>query len=390
MAPIKSIASVVPDPVHVGVAPGQWFPANHQALCSWLTRLKPGAAGAAPPSAVFDWDNTCAFNDIGEATFRYMLDTLSLRLTPQALDTLLPRRVTGTTTFDTGVVMAALAEDIIGAYRSLWPKIAAGEAQEVRHNAAHRDFKAKLAYLYFALETAAAAGPRYAYPWLPCLFGGHTPAAVMEMAQSAWRLGQTERPGTLTWRSGSAGRAGMVAAKFATGLRLHDEMADLIGVLQAHGITTTLITASTEHLVRGLVAELGLPVAPNNIFGMRLAEADGLLQAQLLHRGSYPHTYREGKLQIVRDHMRATPLLVAGDADTDLDMLGAGLPNTQVRLVINRNLTGEIRSLYRVALQPGQRSQLTLLQGRDENLGSFRPSQETIPLGETRPQTLIV
>lgn len=388
MAPVNRIASVVSSPATPPLPLARWFPANHQSLCQWLQRLKPGPT-AEPRLAVFDWDNTCIFNDIGEASFRYLLDTLSLRLTPQALDTLLPRRLAGTTTFDTGIVMAALAEDIVAAYRTLWPQIEAGDAAAVRHSAAHRDFKAKLIYLYRALEGSKAAGARYAYAWLPCFFAGLTPQAVSDLATAAWTAGLAERPGRVTWRSSSPGHAGLLAEKFHTGLALHTEVGDLMTALQARGVQTVLISASCELLVRGVVAALGLPVAPDAIYGMRLATADGLLQPQLLHRGSYPHTYREGKLQIIRDHLKATPLLVAGDAETDLEML-TGLPNTQVRLLINRNAEGDLRNLYRVALQPGQRSQITLLQGRDENLGQFCSSQETIPLGETRPRTLIV
>ena len=82
----------------------------------------------------------------------------------------------------------------------------------------------------------------------------------------------------------------------------------------------------------------------------------------------YPLTYREGKNEIIDRFISARPWFVAGDADTDYDMLTR--PGVSIRLLINRNLSGLIAELY-------DRPDI-LLQGIDQSSGSFRPSSETL------------
>ena len=83
---------------------------------------------------------------------------------------------------------------------------------------------------------------------------------------------------------------------------------------------------------------------------------------------NYPLTYREGKNAIIDRFIGGTPWFVAGDADTDYDMLTR--PGVCLRLLINRNLSGLIGKLY-------QRPDI-LLQGIDQRNGCFRPSRESV------------
>ena len=82
----------------------------------------------------------------------------------------------------------------------------------------------------------------------------------------------------------------------------------------------------------------------------------------------YPLTYRAGKNEIIDRFIPGHPWFVAGDADTDYDMLTR--PGVTLRLLINRQLPGLIAELYQ---QPD-----ILLQGIDQTSGCFRPSSETL------------
>ena len=105
----------------------------------------------------------------------------------------------------------------------------------------------------------------------------------------------------------------------------------------------------------------------DQIFGIRVAlDAQSRLTTQ--DPVAYPITFREGKADIIRQFIGRTPVLVAGDADTDFEMLT--LPEVPIRLLINRNQTGLISTLYQAPS--------ILLQGLDLRTGRFRPSRESV------------
>jgi hypothetical protein len=146
-----------------------------------------------------------------------------------------------------------------------------------------------------------------------------------------------------------------------------------------------VITASLEPIVQGAAAVWRAPVDSPRIFGMRLAtDGDTLLPEPAPH---YPITYRGGKVEAIERFLPGKPVLVAGDHNTDYEMLTA-FPQTRIRLVINRNVSGDIRRLYDAARQDPGDGPRTLLQGRDENRASFRPAQETVPAGASMPVAL--
>ena len=365
--------------------PGRWYPANHRALTHFLT-----ASQVAPAAAVFDWDNTCIFNDIGDATFRYQCDQLEIRLTPEQVAALLPEEVNNRTHVG-GVAIRALAADINAAYAALWPDLMAGRVAAVRHGAAHLDFRAKVGFLYAGLEQTEGIGPTFAYPWLVGWLGGFRREEIQALAVAAYRSAELcGAPSQIRWQCVSAGEAGAVSCLFSTYLTAHDEMLELMLHLRDQHFEIFVVTASAEAVVQGLAAHLKFPVAAAHVFGIRPCVEGGVFTTRTTPVDVYPLTYRRGKVEVIRRFLPAAPRLVAGDANTDFEMLTA-FPETNLRLVVNRNLQGEIRSLYAAARREpaaDPHSPVTLLQGRNENTGQFCPSQETIALGETGPRHL--
>lgn len=101
-------------------------------------------------------------------------------------------------------------------------------------------------------------------------------------------------------------------------LALVPEMQELIGALGDHGWEVWIVTASPEPLVQELATAYGL--AAERVIGMRSpVGADGCFTLEVLE----PITYKEGKLQALRQITGRDPVFAAGDSGSDRDLLGA-------------------------------------------------------------------
>lgn len=342
-----------------------WYPPNHRQLSRWLARDRGSLA-----CAVFDWDNTCIFNDIGDAAYVHQLDRLCLALAPDAFIAL----GDGLTGIQGSAAHQALWRDCIAAYRALWPFIAAGRGEQAQGSLAHRDFRAKMGVLYTAVAHAPRVTPgdaAGAYATLAELWRNvpaHTVRAhVHDVLAHHARLPM----GYATWRSATAGDSGQATFQFATGLAAYDEMRDLMHALRLAGVTPYVISASTQPVVQAAAAWLRFPVQPEHIFGLRPAGTRG-------PHGPYPVTYRAGKVAVIRDYLPSEPVLVAGDALTDLEML-TGFAATQVRLLVHRpSQADHLAALYAQADGPVPAfGPITLLQGHDSQTGRFIPEPKS-------------
>jgi phosphoserine phosphatase len=343
---------------------GQWFPPNHQALTALLQRNK-GMGGCA----VFDWDNTCIFNDIGDAAFAYQLEHLLFAL-PLTEFVALGESVDA-------IAHQPLWADCIAAYASLWPKLAAKQTQSVLQSVAHHDFRAKMGALYE--QTAHAPGARApqtatAYALLAHLWR-HIPDDVLSQHVATMIDQQVRAPiGQTVWTSATAGLSGRATWRSVQGLRAYAEMRALMVALQDFGITPYVVSASMQELVQIAVQKLAFPVALQQVFGIRTRTS----------QSDYPVTYRAGKVTVIRQYLPTLPILVAGDAPTDLEMLEA-FEETQIRLLIHRpSQAVPLAKLYTAALQPQPtHGPITLLQGHNGTTGTFIPqnhSSEQLPL----------
>jgi phosphoserine phosphatase len=109
------------------------------------------------------------------------------------------------------------------------------------------------------------------------------------------------------------------------GVRVHGEIVDLFGRLEAQGFEIWIITASNQFVAEEAADHLG--IRRSRVVGIRPRVINGLLTSEL----EAPITYREGKLQaLVQRGLQ--PRLVAGDSMTDYEMLRAA----PTALVIDR------------------------------------------------------
>jgi hypothetical protein len=351
-----------------------WDSRNVNAINSWRAQR---TSSAAAPLAVFDWDNTSIYGDIGMATARHQLDTLQFKITPQQLAETIPEVVNGQLALHGGVSLPALRNDVVGAYRALWPFIQRGDVQGAKQLPAYQDFRAKLLGLYDLLEATPGVGAKVAYPWLTRLYAGFTPEGVQRLGVEAWRVSSQEPRVKAEWKTASPGLAGHLSYSFEKGVAEQPEMKALYAGLAADGFDVRVLTASLEDVVRGVSREARYEVKPENVFGMRLElDPSGVYS----HRSAahYPTTNGPGKVECIEQNFPSRPVLVGGDSDGDFDMLTA-FKETEVRLVFHRNKgpDAKIHSLYAEPLE--RDGVITVVQGRDEDAGTFRPARDTRP-----------
>lgn len=352
--------------------PGRWFPPNHAALQRLLDRL---SRAGRRRTAVFDWDDTTIFRCLGTATFRYAVNNLDIRLDPAQLSEVLRGEYGGATHTLDGRPFAGLAAEAVAAWETLWPLVRAGEAPRAieRFPQEHQRFRAIAGAFYPLIEDRV--GAPFAYPYLVEILGDREEAEFEALAERAWAATRAEGVQPVVWSA--PGEAGPVSVEFEGGIGLYEEMAALARALVAAGVEVHVVTASAEYAIRAGVRLTGFPVPPERVHGVRLV-AEG---RRLTHRSptDWPLTYRAGKVEVIRRVLPEEPVLVAGDTNTDFEML-TRFPSTELRLIINREQVGPIASLYGLAGQPSGDGPVTLLQGRDEPQGSLRPAQSSIAL----------
>lgn len=346
----------------ISLEESNWYPENRERITSSLHQIATHAS-LTQPVAVFDFDNTCIFRDIGQAAFRYQVRHLHYRLTPEQLAAILPPPEGELA----GRPMDAVIATLCTAYRKLWPLIVDGRQEQARLLPAYPLFATLLLWFTISARKDARLGPRYVLPFMGKMLAGFTTGELRQLAVEVVRVAGEEPLVEETLHADAPQPIGRIEASYPLGLHVFPEMRTLMHRLAELGIARYVISASTEWLVEGAAQLLGFPVEADHIFGIRVRLNDEQ-HLTIEDPVSYPTTFREGKAEIIKQWIDGTPVLVAGDADTDYEMLT--LPEVPIRLLINRRQNGLISTLYQ--------DPAILLQGIDLTHGCFRPSRESI------------
>lgn len=386
------------------LAPGRWAPENRERLEETIRRN-----AFQGKCACFDFDDTTSVHAVDHALFAYQVHMLRFAMAPERMREALTMglddldRALGRNQEGRVVRCGDIVRDLCRDYDLLWRSGAAGAKEEVlsavRQLPEYRDFAAKIHWMRGTLDHAFPI--EISYPWCLYLLSGFTPEEVYRLGREAiaWAMGAA-RYGTVTLRSPEAfpGAAGRICTEEEAGLTFPEEMRDLYRTLQDHGITPYLVSASPAELVRAGSEIAGLGVPPERIFAMRARrDAAGRYVCGYDYgwNGGYAQTFGPGKSQVIARfiaprHNGRGPLLVCGDAESDMDMMTDWMEqgDTELGLILN-HLRSPARHprLYRAAreaaAQPGGRF---LLQGLDKQGGAFCPAQTTIPENSDLPQ----
>jgi len=309
--------------------------------------------------AALAFDGTAVFGDVQETTFRYQLDTLSLRLTEDGVAALVPDTIEGVTLLD-GVLLADLRADLLEAYAHLFPLLVAGEAAAARALPAYEDFRAKLLWLYERLSSAPELGPAVARPWLASWLAGYSEAEAHALVTAAVETASASPPARVAWRTATSGAAGRLSVTFTAGLCAQPELRDLMNGLARAGVEVHLVSSSSDIALEAAARRLHYPVEPPAIHGLALETEEGRITVTQTGR---------------RSELPAPPILAAGSRAEDLPLL-TDHPETEVRLVV----TGDAE--VRASLEGAGGEALTLFQGREESTCRFHPGAESIPLSD--------
>ncbi len=347
--------------------------------------------------AVFDFDNTTAFLDIEEAVMIYQLEHLLFAMTPQELKSVIFKDIpvgNFSPEFNNKdgkpVNIDKVGADILDSYQWLYEHYDGLKGDkplsEIKKSPYYLNFITKMRYLYVAI--GGTFDHAVSYPWVTYLFMNMTPEQVANITAETIEWQKSESVECVVWKSPASlpGQAGIIETKWHNGFRLVPEMQDLYQVLQKSGIDVYVISASNLELIKSIVTRPPYFVPESQVFAMHLLHTkDNKLTSDL--DPVYPQTQGKGKTETIRKFIQNKyagkgPLLVAGDSEGDQNMM-SDFPDTEVVLIINRLRSPDtiIGKLSRQAVKEyGQRDAKVLLQGRNDNIGEFVPSQLHTPL----------
>ncbi len=388
---------------------GQWDTFNKkkiEALLATYGKTSPQYDPQRPPYAVFDWDNTSIFLDIGEATFIYQLENLVFSMDPQQLDTAIRMNISDQP-FSANyknqegkeVDIDLIAPDIVESYTWLYQNYkglkGTQSLDEVKKNPHYTNFITKMRYLYEAIGDTFDHAT--SYPWLTYLNTGMTERQVRDLTFKAteWQLKQPIESVTWTSPSSLPGKAGVLSISWKNGLRLVPEMQDLYKALRDSGIDVWIVTASFADIVKEISSnqKFGYHHPSERVLGMELVrDAKGVIQSEFPK--DRDQTQGKGKTRTIERFLESRygygPILVAGDSEGDQNMM-ADFPDTKLVLIINRLRSPEsdIGKLSKIAVDTyGMADAKYLLQGRDDNKGTFVKSQLHYKLGSQEGKAL--
>jgi hypothetical protein len=329
-----------------------WNQRNYDALNDFLGGVRPGEI------AVFDWDNTCIFGDIGEAVLRHQALHLKFKFGPERLREIIPDQANGIEHVHiNGQVfpLRQIKEQIVGAYK----KIAGRAIKKIQSSSALRDFSAGLLALNRGLEETPGIGCEFAYPWAINFLLGFSPAEVCRLAgvviDSELQLG-------IRNRSISDSRERLFY-RWTAGIRLYPEMADLSMVLKKTGCRVIVSTASSPLIIETMMQRTGF--AAELVIGMASGLEGDRLQG-VLASGLEPN-FGPGKAENMRQLLDLEPVFTAGDSSGDYEIMTA-FPGTRLKLLIRRPQPGKMAALYKKALAGDPQY---LLQDVDSATGHF-------------------
>ena len=383
------------------ISPLKWAPNNLKSMQKLIDDYgvkSPNYNAAKKPYVVFDWDNTAIMNDTEEALFQYQIENLAFKLTPQEMGDLVKKNVPKdpflkdyNNAAGQSVNVDMIADDIVSSYSFLYDNYIGLKGlmslEDLKKTPEYQDFRAKLYYAYEAIGDTF--GTKVSYTWVLFFFKNMTTDEISAVAEKSndYNLGQAI--GKVKWTSPASlpGKAGVVGVRHNTGLRLHEEIADLMHTFRNNGIDVYVCTASLEDVVAVFATnpKYGYSLPRANIIGMRLTKVNDVVQDTYLK--DYPQTAEGGKtvaLKMLLANKRGDPLFIAGDSNGDWNMM-TDFPGIKRILIVNRLRGGnKIAALSREAAATiGKPNARILLQGRNENTGLWIPTEHMIKFGKT-------
>jgi phosphoserine phosphatase len=414
-----------------------WAPGTKAAIDSVIKKN----AGNKSAYAVFDWDNTSIYADVQDNLFIYQLENLAFKMTPGEF------RYSFTHYTDTGykenllipsdnfvspyvnvdgkpININLIAEDCYNDYkyfyenyRKINPKSVNNlSLDKLKQTDQFKDFKAKMWFTYSAIEDSFS--PNAAYTWVMYVtYPGFTSEEVKKMVKQAmdWGIKRESKKVYFDSPASLLGKAGAVSNTnagnyFCNTIRPTHEMGLLFKELEKNNVHTYICTASMQEIIETVATtpKYGYNLPQHHVLGLRLVkDAGGKFLPKYDISGGYTINSMAGKAvninKILGAKYHANPVMIGGDSDGDYYMMtqlsglaGEKMINDykplQLILVVNRIKGGKIGKICKIAADQlaGESAGATtvVLQGRDENMGAWIPTEKTLKLGKSGTENL--
>ena len=382
------------------LTPGKWAPNTYKSMQKLIDEngiKSPNYNSSKKPYVVFDWDNTAIMNDTEEALYQYQIENLAFKLTPEEMGALVAKNVpAGAFLKDYNnaagqpVTLEALVADIVSSYKYIYENYIGFKGlmslEDIKKTDEYQDFRAKMWYAYEAIGDTY--GTKVSYTWVLFFFKNMTTGEVEALAEKSndYALGQAISRAKWVSPASLPGKAGVVGVSRWTGLRLTEEIADLMHTFRDNGIDVYICTASLEDVV-GVFAsnpKYGYKLPRTNVIGMRLEKVNDVYQDT--YKKDYPQTAEGGKTVVLKmllaDKKGYDPIFIAGDSNGDWNMM-VDFKGIKRILVVNRLRSGKkIGALSaEAAATIGKPDARVLLQGRNENTGLWMPTEYMLKYG---------
>ena len=350
----------------------RWVPKNREALSKLIDENKNKGN-----YVVFDWDYTSIYQDTQENLFRYQIDNLKFKATPEEFSKAI-RKDIPLDNFAKGyenvkgqpINITKIANDLDKRYAFLYENYIKNQKmslEKIKATEEFKDFRGKLAFLYEAI--GGSFSHDVAYPWVLYLFDNMSVAEVQKLAKEANDFGIGNKLGKYVIESSDklTGEAGKVSHQYKSGLRVQSETANLFHEFEKNGIKVYIVSASLEDIVKVFANDksYGYNLSADSVYGMRLEMNGNKYKAEYKH--GYPQTQTKGKVEIINKFLKPKhggkdPILVAGDSEGDFNMLSE-YKGTKILLLMKRK--GNLDNLAK--------DKRALIQTRSEETGLFVP-----------------
>lgn len=266
-----------------------WTDEVYSRLCDTVER----AVGTDQrPVAVFDFDNTCIFRDIGELFSHYLIDEIGYCYDLDSFWQLIDPR------------------DGREYIRGLTDTLLAMAPDERRASKVYEKYLAEMGAIYGRKYVREGAAP--CYEWAVRLHVGMTPDEIRRQTVLAMRreIGAEIECEVRRTRRGED-------VRINHGIRIHEEFRRLMPALEAAGFDVWVVSATNQWTVETF-AERIFGVPRERVLGNRVHMGDdGVLGDETCQ----PVLYRQGKVDIIAQEIGRQPALVFGDSFTDFEMM---------------------------------------------------------------------
>lgn len=339
------------------------------------------------PFAVFDWDNTSIIGDVEEATLYYLITNLAFKINPEELYEIIRVHVDRSDFRDPyrnlegeRVNIDKISADIYDVYKKLYGTSdrLGGDVpfEMIKETNAYKEFVAKMIFRYKAADHDKEAEDSYC--WMAFLFTHYEPEEIEKICEEAFAFMKNEEVRREKFISPNIEtQAGRVAVSYFVGLGNIPEMVDLYHTLEQEGIDVYVVSASFIDIVRAFATGNSYNFPKEKVLGLRLTkDKRGKVIPEL--DKAYPMTQKEGKSvtirKLIQNEANYGPILVGGDSDGDLSMM-TEFPTTDLGLIIDRRVKGEINNLKQEALAGSERY---ILQARNPYEKTFIRDETSI------------